>query len=182
MHARTSPTIRGLTLWRPWAAAIVLGPKRIENRPWHPPLRLLDAGLWIAIHAGRRWDGDAANDIADLWPAARVELRQQPLPFEDERAWPRPFVEQGIVGVARVVRAEVFDALRDDGATGIAWAFGPWCWVLDDVRALAAPIPIRGAQGLWPLPPDVLAVLEPLCRTLPPDFRAALDPRPRCVP
>lgn len=31
------------------------------------------------------------------------------------------------------------------------WAFGPWCWVVDDVRLLPEPMPCRGMQGLWPL-------------------------------
>lgn len=28
-------------------------------------------------------------------------------------------------------------------------ANGPWCWVLANVKRLPAPIPARGAQGLW---------------------------------
>lgn len=36
--------------------------------------------------------------------------------------------------------------LRDD-----PWAFGPWCWCIDDVRLLPHPIPARGMQGLWPI-------------------------------
>lgn len=31
------------------------------------------------------------------------------------------------------------------------WAFGPWCWVVDDVRLLPKPVPARGMQGLWPI-------------------------------
>lgn len=30
-----------------------------------------------------------------------------------------------------------------------AHCFGPWCWVLTDVRRLPVPVPWRGAQGLW---------------------------------
>lgn len=30
------------------------------------------------------------------------------------------------------------------------WAFGPWCWIADEVRLFKAPIPCRGMQGLWP--------------------------------
>ena len=35
------------------------------------------------------------------------------------------------------------------------WFVGPFGWLLADVRALAAPVPCRGAQGLWAIPPDV---------------------------
>jgi hypothetical protein len=31
------------------------------------------------------------------------------------------------------------------------WAFGPWCFVVAEVRLLAEPIPCRGMQGWWPL-------------------------------
>lgn len=37
------------------------------------------------------------------------------------------------------------DLLRDP------WAVGPWCWCVDEVRLLPAPIPCRGMQGLWPV-------------------------------
>jgi hypothetical protein len=31
------------------------------------------------------------------------------------------------------------------------WAFGEWCFILDEVRLLPTPIPCRGMQGWWPL-------------------------------
>ena len=33
--------MKALTLWRPWAAAIVHGTKRVENREWTPPRSML---------------------------------------------------------------------------------------------------------------------------------------------
>jgi hypothetical protein len=36
------------------------------------------------------------------------------------------------------------------------WAIGPICWSLTDVVALPHPVPCKGHQGLWELPPDVL--------------------------
>lgn len=147
----TPPIIRGLTLWRPWSAAIVHGPKRVENRPWFPSLSFLDRGLWIAIHAGRRWDADGAELAAERWGK----------PYKaDETTWPEILRAEGLIGVARVVEVRALDEVRSADA---GWAVGPWCWILDNVRALAKPIPCRGAQGLWTLPPEALAVLEPLC-------------------
>lgn len=157
----TPPVIRGLTLWRPWAAAIVHGPKRIENRPWHPPVGYLDRGLWIAIHAGRRWDAAGAEFILKRW---RVGVTNA---CALEGTWPGAYELQGIVGVARVSAVLSIDELRaetsPEAAVERVWAFGPWCWVLETVHALPHPIPCRGAQGLWTLPPAVLAIVEPLC-------------------
>src|SRR4029077_13343257 len=55
-----------LTLWQPWASAIVLGPKRVENRPWAPPSKVLGKRIWI--HAGLAYDGDRHGAVARLWP------------------------------------------------------------------------------------------------------------------
>lgn len=43
------------------------------------------------------------------------------------------------------------------------WAFGPWCFVIDDVRVLDTPIPVRGMQGIWPLVEEHRTVLSALC-------------------
>lgn len=133
--------LRGLTLWRPWAASIVHGPKRVENRPWFPAGSLLAQDLWIAIHAGKTWDREGAALIRSIWPEARATIPHG--------------TEHGIVGVAHVVRWGSPD--------GGPWAFGPCCWYLEDVLALPAPIPCRGAQGPWNLPRELQDALAPLC-------------------
>ena len=46
--------IWGLTIWQPWAGAIVLGHKPLENRNWIP--RRIKVGDFIAIHAGHQTD------------------------------------------------------------------------------------------------------------------------------
>jgi hypothetical protein len=152
-------SLRGLTLWRPWAASIVHGPKRVENRPWAPPSSLVRQGLWLALHAGKRWDEEGAEFILNKWHAANVEITKDArgtwMDRTRERRWPAKWTAQGIVGVARVVGAEEVGGMF--GQPSDPWAFGPWCWDLADVRALAVPIPCRGAQMLWTLPPDVEA-------------------------
>lgn len=150
--------LRALTLWRPWAASIVHGPKRVENRPWAPPLRFLDDGLWLALHAGRVWDGGDARYIRDHWPEIPGWVAAEDV--EREVAWPELYRQQGVVGVARVVRAYRIDDLEKN-----PWAFGPWCWELADVRRLEEPIAVRGAQGLWGLPREIEEELWPMLVT-----------------
>lgn len=154
--------LRGLTLWRPWAASIVHGPKRVENRPWAPPVAHVRAGLWIALHAGQRWDEEGASFITDVgkWKEASERLDDDEC---DESCWPYEWAVQGIVGVARVERVWKFDSLSDEGLPGMEWAFGTYCWDLADVRALPEPIPCRGRQMLWTLPAEIEARLLPLC-------------------
>lgn len=49
---------------------------------------------------------------------------------------------------------------------------GPVCWALSDIKRLPEPVPCRGHQGLWALPPDVaeavLAQWHPRSNTLSP--------------
>lgn len=136
-------TMRALTLWRPWPHSILRGDKRIENRPWPCPKALI--GQLIAIHAGKKWDAARELDILE-------EL--------DLDEWPPEALAEGIVGVARVVDVVRTEAELDGMGLSAKWFFGPFGWVLADVRALKEPIPIRGAQGLWRVPLTIQKRIE----------------------
>jgi hypothetical protein len=126
-----------LTILQPWATAIALGPKRVENRSWPPPRAAV--GQLMAIHAGKRWDGQAGLDAF----AKRV---YQP-GAERLRAMPSDEYPMGaVIAVARLARVVT--------ASDDPWFFGPYGWMLTEVQAIE-PVPCRGAQGLWQLPPDV---------------------------
>jgi hypothetical protein len=145
--------MRALTLWRPWTDAILYGGKRVENRPWAPWARVV--GRLIALHAGLRYDFDGAD-----W--MREQALFDPPGFEN-------CTGGAFVGVARVAGFERFEApvqmpLDAEPLGEVVtppepivdpWAFGPWCWRLDDVAPLSEAIPFRGAQGLWKVPADV---------------------------
>lgn len=60
---------------------------------------------------------------------------------------PRPVAYRGaLIGTAELVACVSADEAPLDQAS---WASGPWCFVLQDVRPLAAPIPYRGNLGLF---------------------------------
>lgn len=126
------PRILGLTLHQPWAWAIASSDKRIENREWAPWCKV---GTWIAIHAGKHYDEDAAL-------ALRLG-RGIVVPSREESA------AGAIVAVARYA-GTVGEGCQDP------WFVGPVGWRLAEVTAIA-PVPCRGAQKLWRLPEDVLA-------------------------
>lgn len=167
--------ILGLTLWRPWGASIfgwtrangvlVPGPKRIENRPWPAPARLI--GQRVAFHEGKTWDRGGVETMRRLG-------FEPPMPEE----WPSGV----IVGVARIVDCVDVESATasivstygciggDEGAGGEndeletllddPYCFGPFAWVLDERVRLATPVPCKGAQGLWRLPADVDAAVR----------------------
>lgn len=134
--------MKALTLWEPWAAVVASGLKRIENRPWEPPASFY--GERFAIHAGKRYDK----------PAAKI-LKQLTLPSDP----PKPdMVSMAVLATARfggvVTSAEEAEEVGENQAR---WFFGPFGWVLYDIRQLVEPIPCRGHQKLWNLPDKIEA-------------------------
>lgn len=132
----TLPTVLfGLTLQQPWATAIRDLGKRVENRSWRPPDRLV--GEVIAIHAGQTFREDAAD-----WLAARTGrmVRRSTVPLG------------AVVALARI--KEVVTEREDD-----PWFVGPYGWVLDQVVALP-PLPCQGRQQLWRVSLEMRAEIE----------------------
>lgn len=121
-----------LTLWQPWATAIVEGPKNVENRDWRCPKWLI--GRYLVLHAAKTWDKDAVAWLA-------------------ERGWqaPRVLPQGAIIGIARV------DNCVTESES--PFFFGPYGWVLSD-RQATKPIYCPGHQKLWRVPASVRAELE----------------------
>lgn len=144
--------MKALTLHQPWAWAIAHAGKPVENRTWKPPRGVI--GQRIAIHAGKRLDKAAVSDIEDLLMGEN----------------PGAFVQGAVVATARL-DGYVHQGPGGRSLWGVSveracealesrWFVGPFGWVLEEVVALAEPVPARGAQGLWTLPADVAAAVE----------------------
>jgi hypothetical protein len=120
--------MKALTICQPYAELICRGDKPIENRSWSTAYR----GP-LAIHAGRSraWLDDAMFDSRGL-------------------------VFGAIVGVAQLVDVQPLDKLPAN-VQQHEHAFGPYCWLLADVRRLRRPIELAGRQGLWVVDPSTLA-------------------------
>lgn len=146
--------IRGLTLWRPWDVAMRDLGKPIENRKWAPPP--LIQGQLVALHSGKTWDDDGAMHIA-LQAHGSLEDEDCPSGF--------------ITCVARVtgcmhdargggILTEFYLPLDRDPQASPSdedverWFFGPYGWLMPE-RVPIAPVPCRGAQGLWKMPPEI---------------------------
>lgn len=144
--------MRALSLSQPWAWCVVHHAKRIENRPLAlAAVARSICGQRVALHAAQSWDG-----------AAQLRLRAAGVPVPMQVGLDRG----ALIGVATVHDVVIYShegerARIPEGQE--AWASGPVCLVLDDVRSLAKPIPLRGQLGFWYLAADVeAAVLEQL--------------------
>ncbi len=139
-----------LTIWQPWATLIALGHKDIENRDWAPPRHLI--GHRFAIHAGKTVEPGIAEDFPEL-------LEGKPLP-------------RGAIIATAELRGVLTRSLRDTDPPGCYrkydWFQGKFGWHLDRIISFE-PVECRGAQGLWPVPPEIEALV--LAREL------VVDPR-----
>jgi len=131
-----------LTVWQPWAALIVEGPKDVENRRKHPPRFLL--GQTIAIHAGKTFDDAAEAFARSIWPRGGHYPRLSTLEARG-----------AIVGVATI--ADVCPPGQSCGDWHVPEQFG---LMLANRRALQTPVPCRGMPGYWLMPDDIRAVIE----------------------
>jgi hypothetical protein len=131
-----------LTLHQPWAFAVAHLGKDVENRGWPPPAKVIDQR--IAIHAGLHVDREAMDHLR------RIGI-----------ALPDSLVAGAVVATVRVAGVREWRKAWPTQPPLSRWFTGPFGWQLEDVLALAKPVPCKGRQGLWRLPDDVEArVLE----------------------
>jgi hypothetical protein len=139
--------MRAITVRQPWAWAIIHGGKDVENRTRNI------AGSYrgpVAIHAGL-----AAFEQHNL---ASLTLREA---HGSETPTYLAFgAIIGVVDLVDVLPPSYYDRAESDEAWCSAWAMkGHHQLVLENPRPLPAPIPYRGALGLWNLPDDVIAAV-----------------------
>lgn len=151
--APSQDTLPGLTVSQPYAEAIVSGRKTLETRTWATTYR----GL-LALHAGGAWWQERAlgGREAERRATELAERLGLALPVA---AYPR----RALVGVARLVECftftpESWEALREAHGVYTAWRPGLVGWRLAEVRRLPAPVPWRGALGLFPVPHTILGL------------------------
>jgi hypothetical protein len=151
--------VRALTIWQPWAALIVGEQKRVETRAWAAPASVV--GTRVAIHAAKT---PTNLPVAREQPFAAALMRAAAAgPLNPDE----PLPLGAFIGSAVIARVEEMDGLTltdrfstEERAFG-NYAHGHYAWHLTDVHALARPVPCKGAQGLWTVPPDLVSRLVP---------------------
>lgn len=127
--------MKALTLTQPWATLVVLGLKRIETRSWSTAYR----GP-LAIHAAKGFPARAREFAEEERAIGRLPSR---LPFG------------AIVCTIDLVDCQPTQDIAD-GLTGLErlygdYAWGRWAWLFkpESLVVLEAPVPAKGALGLW---------------------------------
>jgi hypothetical protein len=149
--------MKALSLTQPWATLVAIGAKRIETRSWATRYR----GP-LAIHASKGWskEDSALIDIEPFRAALYPNWIGRPSHM------PRGF----IIATARLVHVEPtwfggYSSTRMPAPESAEFAFGDYSrgrfmWLLEDIVALADPIPARGALGLWEWTPPLIHPLR----------------------
>ena len=154
--------MKALSLWQPWASLIAAGWKIHETRHWPTNHR----GP-LAIQAAQRPLDDETRE-------AFLAIRHVALAYLGPPAWSyftKPLPRGAVVAVATLADCipteQWLEAaeFRPGEAAGpaeldfVCGDFSPerWAWRLADVRPLPAPLPWRGAQGLFEIPDATIA-------------------------
>jgi hypothetical protein len=129
-----------LTIRQPWAWAIAVAGKDVENRTWHTGYR----GP-LAIHAA------LAEDAPDSMPGAARRA------YDVAAFGQAPAATLGaIIAVAELAGCHLrYDLNAECNERRICsqWAVpAQWHWQLASVLVLARPVIVRGRLGLWPVP------------------------------
>ncbi len=123
-----------LTVRQPWAGLIAAGIKPVENRTWRRDYR---GPLWL--HAA------SSRDVTPRLLAAFIE-------HGEDMITPARFHASG----ALIAKCELIGIHRDVGCCRPWGMPDQWHWEIRPVRVLAAPVPARGALGLWRVPADLI--------------------------
>lgn len=149
-------TIPALSLWQPWASLVAVRAKQIETRHWATRYR----GP-VAIHASRRWTNDEVLWLAGNEPA-REALLVAGYDWSVLSRHGTSLPLGAVVAVAelrgcvQMTEARIADVPEPERSFGY-YAPGRWMWLLGDVRALAMPVPLKGRQGLFQVPRELVA-------------------------
>ena len=180
----TQETLKALTIHQPWASLIALGHKRIETRSWPTSHR----GP-IAIHAGRRslaegydivehklrYQRDAQSECAllDLYResfplGAIIAIANLDDVLRIEQQGIQRFQDAEVTRTLTYGEGEPENGYRTFKAINAGegsceralgnYEPGRYAWLLSDVRPVD-PIGVRGAQGLWDVPDELVYAL-----------------------
>lgn len=144
-----------LSLWQPHATLAIVGAKPWETRSW--PLGKTPQR--IGIHASKN-----PTDLLLLFTAARWYEALERAGFKHSGALPLgALIGTVLVVGCRPTGSFVPGELEGDAATFGDFSPDRFAWELKDPVGFD-PIPMRGKQGLWEMPAEVLARIPECAR------------------
>lgn len=122
-----------LTIKRPWAGAVLLCEKDVENRTWKTDYR----GT-LAVHAGKGVDGRAVfPPLSSGWFLG---------PGGNRLATPLDEHAGAVLGLVELVGCV---PCEECASPWMQWNENGWCWMLEKPRVFVEPVPLVGRLGLF---------------------------------
>ena len=115
--------MKAIVIKQPWAWAIIVGHKKIENRTWQTSYR-----GDLLIVAGKATDR--------IKPASRFLVKHN-------ITVPDKLIFGAAIGIVTLTNIKPVEEC------GGPFAEGPWCWILCNPRKLNQPVPVRGQTGFF---------------------------------
>lgn len=133
--------MRCLSIRQPYAYAIIMGFKPVENRDW--PTRVRGQ---VLIHAGKREEAEDVDGVLRMIAhQAGLALDVIKLDYQAHRHL------GAIVGAATIT--DCVTHMEND------WFYGPYGFVMSDPR-WGGPVTFRGALGFFDVPADIVPALH----------------------
>ncbi|WP_321377032.1 ASCH domain-containing protein [Trichococcus shcherbakoviae] len=157
-----SKTMKGISLWEPWASLIACGAKRYETRSWPTNYR---GPLLICASKGGLLKSKLIDVIEELaYQGGLAPLIGKPLDATGENTHCRSITHKHLqfgkaVAICRLTDCKETGHMSQD-EIGIDMPFGDFAsgrfaWKLDDVCRLECSPSFTGRQGLFNVPLDV---------------------------
>lgn len=148
-------SVKAISLWEPWATLVAIGQKQFETRSWSTEYR----GP-LLICAAKRWrleQNRVCNNLISL-----ITVRGAPWPELDRYCnfWKRSFPlghAVAVVNLANCIKTEECGvrAGSDEYLVG-DYSPGRFAWQFTDLIRFRVPMPVRGAQGLFSEPDELV--------------------------
>lgn len=133
-----------ISIWQPFATLAVKGFKTFETRSWMPPKSLIGQRIGIA-------------STKTIRPDQRQYYQEEDFQFFYQRTGLPPLEELphgAMLGTAILERVEFISEEFLEGISAEEYKYGwydlgGYAWALIDPVEFAAPVPVRGQQGIY---------------------------------
>lgn len=139
--------MKAISLWQPWASLWLSDRKVHETRHWQ--LAVPAGGLWLAVHAAKRFEKNIEADLREI--------------LDDEFGghWAMDLPTGAIIGRVFITGCHptqtIRDALSGDDLICGNFADGRFGWRRSGFEKLATPVPWKCLQGLFNVPTDLFS-------------------------
>jgi hypothetical protein len=157
--------VRAISLWQPWASAVVLGSKTIETRHWSTPYRgplVIHAAKRKVISELREYDFD--NAMLGALSSEDADFRVYGCSLADRLPFGAIVGTVDVVNCLPVEKISSFVLFDPSGDDPFQWCerdlgnfgAGRFGWILRNPRRFKTPIPYRGRQSFFDVPDSIL--------------------------